>query len=198
MILKRKLRANRTPRNIWGAGLYLIYWVRVMLKRLFNIGMGAKLHNLVKTNRKGGWHTSNEVFCSVSKATYNYYATVYTNNESITGIGCTGNYSLYTSKEYRSYREALLALTEEVANIDRTMPGFSFFRWFRFEVDEYYKYYLQYHSTMEGKDKWLERAVQAENTNRTYQRHQVVEKFELGSWILQRDRCTSTTFTRIT
>jgi len=44
-----------------------------MYKRLFNIGMPAKLENLIHFRREDGRHLGNEVLCSIQESDSNHF-----------------------------------------------------------------------------------------------------------------------------
>lgn len=85
----------------------------------------------------------------------------------------------YTSKEYHGLREALLALTSDVAESSRHLPSITFFRGITLCSRALVRDYLLHYGIIEDRHAWLTSATNCSLSDRKYK---LIEVFDGKAW----------------
>jgi len=131
-----------------------------MFKKLFNIGMSAKLSNLIEKLIKDRFSYSSQVFCSLSSRPnnkYSYSANIITSNSLLGGIN--GSYTFYESKNYNNFREALISLTEDVSRTSKELPKMIFIRTLTLCSKKDADDYILNYKILKNREVWLENTM---------------------------------------
>lgn len=154
----------------------------MMFADIFRSSLLSKLGSLLKASRTEGFQCGHQVHCHISPRPKNYFgfsASIVTNDAHRGDVN--GIYHFFQSKDYPTFREALVALTAQVANASLKVPEMRFFRIFGFGSEADVQHYYAHHAELADSDRWLERAVLCDWKARHYF---VCEQFESGSWTL--------------
>jgi hypothetical protein len=145
-----------------------------MIKKLLNLGFCGKLQNALQGHIKSDPFLKPEVMCwltpSVSGTRYHFNARLGTS---------LPHGPFYTSKEYHGLREALLALTSDVAESSRLLPNIAFFRGIQLCSRALVCDYLLHYGTIEDRHAWLTRATTCSPRD---QKYKLIEVFDGESW----------------
>lgn len=147
---------------------------------IFRGSLSSKLENLLRASYAEKFQCGRQIHCHISPRPKNFFgfsAAIATNDAHRGDVN--GNCNFFASKDYSSFREALVSLTAEVAKASSVMPEFQFFRVFGFGSKADVQYYLLHNKDLSDGDGWLERAILCDWRERN---HFVSEKFESGSW----------------
>lgn len=147
---------------------------------IFRSSLSSKLENILRASYAEKFQCGRQIHCHISprpKDSFGFSAAIITNDAHQGDVN--GNYNFFTSKDYASFREALVSLTAEVAKASSRIPEMMFFRVFGFGSRADVQYYLLHNKELADRDGWLEKAILCDWKERNYF---VCEKFESGSW----------------
>lgn len=151
-----------------------------MFADIFRSSLSSKLDKLLKASRAERFQCGRQVHCHISprpKHCFGFLASIVTNDAHRGDVN--GIYHFFTSKDYPTFREALLSLTAQVANASSKVPAMRFFRVFGFGSEADVQHYLAHHKELTDSDGWLKKAILCDWKAR---HHFVREQFESGSW----------------
>ena len=151
-----------------------------MFADIFKSSLSSKLDNLLKASRAERFQCGRQVHCHISprpKNCFGFSASIVTNDAHRGDVN--GIYHFFTSKDYPTFREALVALTAQVAIASSKIPAIRFFRVLGLGSEADVQHYHAHHKELTDSDGWLEKAVLCDWKARHYF---VREQFESGSW----------------
>lgn len=151
-----------------------------MFAEIFRSSLSSKLDSLLRASRAERFRCGRQIHCHISprpKNCFGFSASIVTNDASRGDVN--GIYHFFTSKDFPTFREALVSLTAQVATASAKTPALRFYRVFGFGSQEDVQHYLANHNKLTDRDGWLEKAILCDWKERHYF---VREQFESGSW----------------
>lgn len=144
-----------------------------MIKKFFSVGLRGKLENEIQWHLKFHHPFKREVTCWITMVRGNKYQF----NANLATSLSHGPF--YTSGNYQTLREALLALTQEVAESSRFVPSVTFFRGICLCSRELVHNYLLQYGNIEDKHSWLTNATSCPLNEQEFR---LIELFDGEAW----------------
>jgi len=151
-----------------------------MFAEIFSGSLSTKLNNLLRASRTERFQCGRQVHCHIlprPRNCFGFSASIVTNDARRGDV--SGTYHFFTSKNYPTFREALVSLTAQVATASLEVSMVRFYRVFGFCNQMDVQHYLANYRNLTDRDGWLEKAILCDWKARHFF---VREQFENGSW----------------